>query len=353
MTDPALEEEIFHFLERLPGIRVVGAASDSLEVSRQIHDRRPEAIVASPDVAAGMSQNGSALLVVDTRETTQALRTAMRVGARGFYVWPDEREELGRGAQGASRRRATAAAKSGRVLAVWGARGGAGATFLATNLAAACTDKDLETVLVDLDRGGADVSAALGIPPDEPMPTIADLLGVAGELTQEHLDRTLHPHPRGFRVLLAPGAVVAGDVSDPEALGTIIRHLRTAFETVVLHLPRSVDDAAAAALNEADTIVLVTTLDVFAIRHAKRQLDALSQRQLEGRCRVVLNRVARGEIVPEDVRRALGLTPVCQIRTDPAVPRAQNRGELVAGRSCPAARRVVALAKRLLDEETR
>jgi pilus assembly protein CpaE len=352
MEDPALEEEVLHFLDRLPGVRVVGAAADGMRLSREVHDRRPGAIVVSPQVAAhSAGHDGASVLVVATRETTQALRAAMRVGARGFYVWPAEKEKLGEDARAAARPGPRKTTKSGRVVAVCGARGGAGTTFLATNLAAAFTDHGLETVLVDLDVGAADVTTALGLPPDASPPTLAPLVGVADELRQEHLDGSLHSHPRGFRALLAPIGPAPGRPPDPDRVAAIVRYLRSAFEAVVLHLPRSFEESTAAAMTESDVILLVATLDVFALRHAKRQLDAPSELGINSRCRLVLNRVARGEIVPDDAQRVLGLAPVCQIRIDPAVPRAQNRGELVAGRSCPAARRVLSLAKRLLEEE--
>jgi pilus assembly protein CpaE len=352
MEDHAVEEEVLHFLDRLPGVRVVGVASDGIGVSREIHDRRPEAIVVSPGMAAKVAgQNGAALLVVGTQETTHALRTAMRVGARGFYVWPDERDTLGRDAQGAARPRIARRSRSGRVVAVCGARGGAGGTFLATNLAAAFTDRGLDTVLADFEVTGADLVAALGMAPDAALPTLSDLLGLAGELTREHLDRALHAHARGFRTLLAPARPRSAQTKTPDAVASIVRHLRSSFETVVLHLPRNLDETVAAATAEADVILLVVTLDVLALRHAKHQLELLEEVGIADRCRLVLNRVGRGEIVPEDARRVLGLSPVCQIRVDPAVPRAQNRGELVAGRPCAAGRRVLALAKRLLDGE--
>jgi septum formation inhibitor-activating ATPase MinD len=66
----------------------------------------------------------------------------------------------------------------------------------------------------------------------------------------------------------------------------------------------------------------------------------------------VLNRVARGEIVPADAERLLGLPVVASIRNDRSVPRSQNRGEVIVGRGSPAARRIVALARSLLDEES-
>ena len=242
------------------------------------------------------------------------------------------------------------AVASGRAVAIHGPRGGAGCTFLATNLAAASADRDSDTVLVDLDAFCGDLTAALGYQPSPEFPTTADLVPVVTELTEEHLDRVLLSHARGFRVLLAPHE--AGTESfDPAGVTSLIRVLRNRFRSVLLHLPRALGRSAMAAVEASDVVLLVVTLDVLGLRAARRTVGLLSATGVEGRCRLVLNRASRGEIVPQDAERALGLPVASVIRHDRAVPRAQNRGELVAGRGSPAGRRVTALAKDLLAEE--
>jgi DNA-binding NarL/FixJ family response regulator len=98
--EPALQDEVLHFLDRLPQIRVVGAAADVRDLERRIRDGHPDAVVVSPPVLNGDADlDGIALFVVAERETTEGLRTALRAGARGFYLWPEEREEMAREAE--------------------------------------------------------------------------------------------------------------------------------------------------------------------------------------------------------------------------------------------------------------
>jgi pilus assembly protein CpaE len=351
LEDPALREEVLHFLDRLPRVRIVGTASDGPGLQRAVRDRNPGAVVVSTQVLADAPDlDGAAVLVVAPTETTEGLRTALRAGAGGFYLWPEERDELGRDTQRAARPPATKPVAAGKVVAVHAPRGGAGCTFLATNLAAASADRDSETVLVDLDAFGGDVTTALGFQPLPELPTSADLVPVAAELTEEHLDRVLQPHARGFRVLLAPHD--AGTESfDPAGVASLIRMLRNRFNSVLLHLPRALGSSAIAALEASDVMLLVVTLDVLGLRAARRTVDLLASAGLDGRCRLVLNRASRGEIVPQDAERVLGLPVAAVIRHDRGVPRAQNRGELMSGRGSPAGRRVVALAKAVLNEE--
>jgi pilus assembly protein CpaE len=349
MEDAALQEEILHFLERLPRVRVVAAAEDAVELARHVRDRHPDAAVISPSLAERSNVDGAALLVVDGTESTSALRAALRAGARGFYLWPEEREALARETERAARPRREPVTP-GRVIAVFAPRGGAGTTFVATNLAAACADRGVDTVLADLDPFYADVTVALGVEQDG-APTLAELAPVADELTEEHLERILHRHPRGFRVLLAPHQPMQ-DGLDPRVVSAALAALRAEHGIVVAHLPRTLDEATRAALAESDLALIVVTLDVLGLRDARRALQVLRDLGMDGRCRLVLNRVGRGEIVPADAEGVLGLGATAVIREDRAVRKAQDRGELVAGRSTPAGRRVAALARRLLEESS-
>jgi pilus assembly protein CpaE len=350
MDDAALQEEVLHFLDRRPGVRVVAATHDAAAVGREIRQTRPDAAVLSPVVLRDAAElDGSAVLVVAERETTEALRAALRAGARGFYLWPEEREALGRDAESTARPSPHHAREPGKAVAVYGARGGSGVTFLATNLAAACAARGADTVLVDLDQAHGDVAAALGIPPGETVPTLADLQPVLDELSTEHLERVLHAHPRGFHVLVAPHQAAAGIALDRSRASALLRVLHSRFDVVLLHLPRTLDEATTAVLEGSDEIFLTVTLDVLAFREARRLLSYLEGLGAKDRCRLVINRAGRSEVVSEDAARVFGMRPVAVIRNDRAVGRAQNRGELVTGRSGPAARQIGFLAKRLVE----
>jgi pilus assembly protein CpaE len=345
--DPALQDEVLHFLDRLPRMRVVGAAADRRELERRIRDTRPDAVVVSPPLLNGRADlDGTALLVVAERETTEGLRTALRAGARGFYLWPEEREALAREAERSARATEKEHDAAGRVIGVQGARGGAGATFLATSLAAACAASGKSTVLIDFDTFYAEVTTALGVGND--VRTAADLAPVLDEMTAEHVDRVLYAHPRGFHVLLAPQDPAQASLVGPQGLARAAEVLRSRFEAIVLHLPRSVD-AALPGLEVADEVLVVVTLDVLAFRDAKRLLFYLAGLGLEDKCRLVVNRATRSEVVPEDAERVFGMPPTAVLSQDRSVVRVQNRGEVVSRRSGHLWRQVSALARRFME----
>jgi Flp pilus assembly CpaE family ATPase len=347
IPDSGLQEEVLHFLGRLPGVEVVGAAGSPNSLRRMVRERAPDVVVGAPDQLAGVEP--AATFAIALRETTEGLRAAIRAGARGFYVWPQERESLGREVTRVDSVETPEPAEDGTVIAVLGARGGAGTTFLATNLAAACARRGAQTVLADLDLLYGDVAPALGVPPDAVLPSVAELATVSRELSTEHLERVMHPHPAGFHVLLAPPQAPSETRMDPEMVVGVVGALRARFAAAVLHLPRLLDESVRTAVDLADEALVVVTLDVLGIRAAKRLIDHLRSFGIERPLRLAVNKAGRGEVVPEDAELVLDTPLACVIGIDRGVPRAQNRGQLIVGKRGGPSRRISRLAGRLLE----
>jgi pilus assembly protein CpaE len=317
-------EEVMHFLDRAGGAHVVATAVDERQLAEAIRQLEPDAVVASPSLLRHGRSVGRPVLAVDTRESVGSLRVAIRAGARGFYLWPQEREELA----AASRRSAattSTADTGGRLIAVVGSRGGAGTTFLATHLAAAFARRGRECVLIDADVLFDDVGAALGIPIDEPVPTLTDLLADDGVVSME---RRPWAHPAGFRVI--PGSNGAGPVElDADDVLAVVDATTRASDVVVAHLPRTVSAVARAVVARADEVVMVLTLDVASFRAARRAVAAFD---VEERCRFVVNRAQRADIAVADVQRVFGRSALGVVPASSRIRGAQDRGLLLPAR---------------------
>ena len=96
-------------------------------------------------------------------------------------------------------------------------------------------------------------------------------------------------------------------------------------------------------------MLLTIALDVLSFRAGRRAIGALDELGFHGRCDVVVNRARRADLVPADVERAFGCAPLAVLPADPAVPGAQDRGELLPARS-RLARAVDRLAASVLEE---
>ena len=348
IRDLAFHQEVLDHLERDARLDVVGAVTQPQVLLQRMRELGPDVTVACPSTARELRHPAlvrlPSLMIVAEEMTVPVLRDAIDVGAQGVFAWPEERDELSDEIATFRRRSSEVQAARGRVIAVYGARGGSGTTFVASQLAASFADRGQGCVLVDLDASFADVTIALGI--GRPVRTIADLVPVAGELGPDHIEDALHRHPRGFSVLLAPAEPAQDEVLPPGLYTAAIALLAGAYEVVVVHVPRGLDGLIRAAIGMADEVVLVVAPDLFSLYAARRAVQALGLDQQAG-CRVLLNPLVRNEIRPRDVERVLGMAPFGRVRFDSAVARAQAKGRLLPPRARRAGKDLRALAGKL------
>jgi pilus assembly protein CpaE len=347
LEQPEVAEEVLHFLDRSGHARVVGSASDGRQLREAIRQLEPDAVVVAPTLIPSREElNGASLFALDTTQSVATLRRAIRGGASGFYLWPAEREEL---AIAAARIRPPVdhgMDKRAPVIAVYGPRGGAGTTFVATHLAAALARRRRSCVLVDLDVVFADASAAVGVPTDEPVRTVADLLPLGDEVSPRHVDEVLWRHQQGFGVLLAPGDEVAAVTVRGNHYRSVVAAVRKTCDVVVLHVPRGLDEIARTGLELADRVLVVLGLDVLSFRDARRAIAATG---IADRCTFVVNRARRSEIAPADVERVFGVPPIAIIPSSSAAPEAQDHGRLLPLRG-RVGRAIDRLARRVTED---
>jgi pilus assembly protein CpaE len=157
--------------------------------------------------------------------------------------------------------------------------------------------------------------------------TVRDLEPVRDEISEEHVQNVLWRHSSGVRALLAPPN--GNERVGAERYRRVVDACRAVSDVVVVHLPRSFDPVVTGAVEVADRVILVVSLDVLAFRDAKRAVEVLDSKRWD----VVVNRATRGLVAPEDVERVFGRAPLAVLPHDRRVPAAQDRGELVPARS--------------------
>ncbi len=321
-------EEVMHFLDRSGRARVVATASDARQLAEAVRQLEPDAVIARPGLVLPGALAGHTLLAVDTAESIATLRAAIGACARGFYVWPADREELAAAAS-STRARVEVGERRAVVVAVYGPRGGSGTTFVAAHLAAAIARRGSECVLVDADSVFADLTVACGVTSgDEAEPrTLADLAPLADELSAEHLDEVLWRHAEGFRLLLAPPAEAAAQVGG-ELVAAAVESAARAADVVLVHLPRALEGVTLDAFAQADRVLVVLSLDVLSFRAAKRALELAPPMEAD----FVVNRAARAEVTPGDVEKVFGRAPLAVVPFDAGAQRAQDEGRLLPRR---------------------
>jgi Flp pilus assembly CpaE family ATPase len=303
--DPGIVDELVHAVE----------ASGDLYLA--LDPSKASVVLAGGNALDGIAGNpppeGTAVVgLAAGHDLAEVSRAALRCSAHEIVCWPQDRPSL-RGIlrDAASRARLAARRSDGRIIAVVGARGGAGTTTVAAMLARA-----LGAVVVDLDALGAGQAAFLA---DGAEPTLAEVFSAVDDLDVQALSAAITPHAAGRALACAPGSVAP----TADQTSRLVALLRAATEASVCDLCRAGDPATRTALSEADKVVCVCAPDVASMRGARGLISG----SIPG-IQVVLNRARRGGISAREAARVLGATPSVVISEDGRVRRAGEAGRL-------------------------
>lgn len=225
---------------------------------------------------------------------------------------------------------------SGRVYAIAGGKGGVGKTTTVANLATALSAAGYDVVGVDVDLAMANLGPVLGVDPDDGA-TIHDVLaGNAG------ITAATYKTDRDFSVI--PGTQVLEDYSeaDPSRLKYAVGPLTDEYDIVLLDTSAGLSHEVMVPLGLADSVLLITTPDVVAIRDAAKSGELTSRvgGSVEG---VTVNRAQQNEKTKELVDE-LGDEVLATIPEDSAI----TMTHVVARTGSPAAKNFSNLAARLV-----
>ncbi|MFE9359052.1 CpaE family protein [Streptomyces olivaceoviridis] len=332
-ADPDAVRSLTTLLSQLPDAEPQPPVTDSTQLvdalarlAAESVDELPEVVVVHEridpvpalelirEVALRFPAVGVILVTTDTSPGLFA--AAMDSGARGLVALPLSYEELANRVQAVAQwstgvRRhlghgaEALAGAGGTVVTVSGAKGGVGTTLTAIQLALAAQASGRATALVDLDLQTGDVASYLDI---QFRRSVADLAAIT-DISPRVLADAVFRHDTGLSLLLAPGEGERGEEVTDRATRQLVSALRSRYEVVVVDCGAQLSGAGAAAVEMADTALLVTTPDVIAVRAAKRTVrmwDRLQIRKAE-ETTVVVNRHTRStEIQPALVQRITG-----------------------------------------------
>ncbi|MFG3252594.1 CpaE family protein [Streptomyces sp. NPDC048172] len=237
---------------------------------------------------------------------------AARVGAASAWATGVRRHlGLGAGPEGMAMAGGPGGPGSGgTVVTVTGAKGGVGTTLAAVHLALAAGASGRNAALVDMDLQAGDVGSYLDV---QFRRSVADLAGIK-DISPRVLQDAVYTHESGLGLLLAPGEGERGEDVDDRAARQIVAAMRSRYDLVVIDCGTQMNAANAAAVEMADSALLLTTPDVVSVRAAKRMVrlwERLQIRKAEETLTLV-NRASRHtEIQPPLIARITG-TPVAR-----------------------------------------
>lgn len=273
------------------------------------------------------------VILLRRRVELQTMSEALRAGIREVVVADDAEALLNActRSKSVSRQLRHQELKSsdlgkGKVILVFSAKGGCGKTTLSTNLAQALADSNAGRVcLVDFNLEFGDVAIALQV---EPIRTISDALGMQGGLDEHGVNSMVIAYRDNLDVLLAPTQPADAEFISAELTSEILGLLAETYDYIVIDSPPAFSDVILKCFDMADSYVLLTTLDMLALKNFKVTLDTLDALGYpRTRWSVVLNRCdSRVGLTPEDMEHVIGVPIATKLPSTKDVPASLNKG---------------------------
>jgi pilus assembly protein CpaE len=311
-------------LSRLLGLErdldVAGTAGSGEEAIKAAMELRPDVIVMDINMpgmdgvqaAEIISQRlpTSPIIMMSVHGEADQLKRSISAGAREFLVKPFSGDEFSASIRQVYERElarrqqfeasvpalvaanaTTAPADDGQhqVIAVFSPKGGAGRTTIATNLAVALQrETGARVCLLDANLQFGDVGVHLNLNPKDR--SVLEAVE-AGEPDDDIIESVVVNHSTGIRVLLAPPSPEGADLVTPGYMRKIVEHLRAGHEFVVIDLPSGLSDSSLAVMDVADTILVLTALEITTIKNVRLFLEVAEQLEYaRSKVRLVINR---------------------------------------------------------------
>ncbi|MBE7942376.1 MULTISPECIES: AAA family ATPase [Ramlibacter] len=284
-----------------------------------------EGMCCDPSELSAVEQLGEqypriAVVLLCPTHTPDFLMQAMRAGVREVLPSPASAEALRAMAGRIEAKLPGAGRRSGRILAFMPCKGGSGATFLATNLAALLAERS-SVLLVDLNIQFGDALAF--VHDGRPASTLADVAAATSRLDGALLAASCVNVAPNFALLAAPLDLTQSMEVKPEHIDQLLAVAAARYDFVLLDLPRLLDTLAIHALDRCTRIYPVLQASLPAVHNARRLLaafDALGYRS--DKTELIVNRWERSNTLSlEEIGRALG---AATLRTVPNAWREVN-----------------------------
>lgn len=220
--------------------------------------------------------------------------------------------------------------QGGRVVVVMSPKGGVGKTTFAINYAVALSDRaPSETVIVDYDAQFGDVSSMLNVAARH---SVDEAFTTDGVQPSAELERLTVPFAGRLAVLSGSDSPEAMAKVTAAQAAQLLRELSGAYPYVVVDTGSGLTDETLAALEVATDVIMITTMDVSAVKALHRAVELLQRLDLlPERRSLVVNMTDDGTgLTTGDIGLALRMPVSTSIPRSTAVALSVNVGKPMA-----------------------
>lgn len=220
------------------------------------------------------------IFLTSPNTNSDILIEALRLGVKEFFTQPLKKDEVKKAllkikGQKEGKKGEGDSVKKGKIINVFGSKGGVGTTTVAVNLAASLLELDgsPSVAIVDLRPVFGEVPVNLNI---EPAFSWLEITKNISRLDPTYLMSILHRHSSGIYVLPSPTELTDLAIS-PQPLATLLKFMQTMFDFVVIDSGQSLDQISQAIATISDKIFLVCVLNLPCIINLKKLLGTLKK----------------------------------------------------------------------------
>ena len=255
---------------------------------------------------------------------TKILLQAIKMGVKGFFPQPINREDVRAAILKIKEEKFkedledTGEDRKGKIINVFGTKGGIGTTTIAVNLATglAALEGAPSVVLVDMNLHFGEVPLFLGM---EPVFDWVEVIKNISRLDKTYLMSILLKHPAGMYVLPAPAKFSHEYSINQQNIEDLFKAMQYIFDYVVVDNGQSFDSIEKAIIRMSDTLLLVTLLSLPCLTNTRKLQSTLRHLGYpsEESIKVIVNRfVKNSDISLKDSEKSINKKIFCTIPND-------------------------------------
>lgn len=303
------------------------------------------------DSLADVCEPGVSVIAIGERNDCGLFRDLLHHGVTDYLVKPLSPALLQRAISHISddAEPTKAGNKLGKLVAVMGARGGVGATTVATSLSwIIAQQRRRKVALLDLDLQFGTVALSLDI---EPSHGLREALESAERIDSLFMDRMLIQHSDRLFVMSAEETPDETLLLDYDAIQLLLNDLRNKFHYVIVDLPRNPNPSTLQVLEHATDLILVSDFSLAGMRDTMRTAGFLPTLNASCNNVIVASRAGehkQGEMPRSEFEKGIGRKVDFVLPFDAnTVATATNFGQPVAAGKGPVAKGLGDIADRL------